>query len=238
MKALVIGAAGTIGRACVTRLESDGYDVVAADLVAPDRAHAVAIDVTDAKASRAVVDAIESEGPLHALVYAAGVNVTGPLDSTDWRDYERLMAVNLRGAFYLGAAVQTHLRRTPRSFSAVFLSSTAGLMGESGGSVYCASKFGLLGFVESFASEIAPLGGRANSVCPGNVDSPMLQTLAEKIGAREERSADSVLADLAASSAFHRLISPDEVAATCSWLVSPHSSGISGQTIVVDGPHP
>ena len=66
----------------------------------------------------------------------------------------------------------------------------------------------------------------------------MLTTLAEKIGAREGRGANAVLADLAASSAFHRLISPEEVAATCSWLVSPHSSGISGQTIVVDGPNP
>lgn len=238
MKALVVGAAGTIGQACALRLKSDGYDVVAADLVAPKSASAVAMDVTNQDSVRSVVDALESEGPLHALVYAAGVNVTGRLDSTNWEDYERLMAVNLRGAFYLGAAIQPHLRKNPRHFGSVFISSTAGLMGESGGSVYCASKFGLLGFVESFAAEIAPLGGRANSVCPGNVDSPMLTTLAEKIGAREGRGADSVLADLAASSAFNRLISPEEVAATCSWLVSPHSSGISGQTIVVDGPNP
>ena len=238
MKALVVGAAGTIGRACVARLESEGYDVIAADLVAPEATSPVVMDVTDSESVHAVLDAIESDGPLHSLVYAAGVNVTGPLDTTNWQDYERLMAVNLRGAFYLGAAIQTHLRKSPRNFGSVFMSSTAGLMGESGGSVYCASKFGLLGFVESFAAEIAPVGGRANSVCPGNVDSPMLTSLAEKIGTREGRGGASVLADLAAASAFHRLISPEEVAATCSWLVSPQSSGISGQSIVVDGPHP
>ena len=237
MKALVIGAAGTLGRACVEELISQG-EVIAADLSEPQipGAKSVAIDVSDLQNVTEVIREIEADSPITALVYAAGVNFTGPVDQTDWNQYQKLMQVNLQGAFHVGAVLQASMRKTQRVFSSVFISSTAGLKGEAGGSIYVATKFGLLGFVESFASEIAQLGGRANSVCPGNVDSPMLRKLAAQIAQRQSKTEDELLAEMAASSAFNRLISPSEVAKTCAWLVSDASSGISGQTIVVDGP--
>jgi NAD(P)-dependent dehydrogenase (short-subunit alcohol dehydrogenase family) len=118
----------------------------------------------------------------------------------------------------------------------VYIASTAGLVGESGGSIYCASKFGLIGFTQSFAGEIAEFGGRANVLCPGNVDSPMLEMLATEIGARSGKSGSATLEEWRKASAFKRLIQPKEVAQTYSWLSSSSSSGISGQIIVVDGP--
>ncbi|MFZ2504021.1 MAG: SDR family oxidoreductase, partial [Nocardioides sp.] len=70
------------------------------------------------------------------------------------------------------------------------------------------------------------------------VDSPMLAELAEKVAAREGTSRQALLQEWARSNAFQRLIKPTEVAHTCAWLISEESSGISGQTIVVDGPVP
>jgi NAD(P)-dependent dehydrogenase (short-subunit alcohol dehydrogenase family) len=238
MSALIVGAAGTLGRACVEAYQRHGVVTIAADLRAPeiDGAIGVALDVTDPTSIDTLVLNLDEQEPLHAVVYAAGLNVTGALDHTNWDDFSAVMGVNLQGAFHVGAAIQRRLRLARRDFSAVFISSTAGLSGEAGGSVYCASKFGLLGFVEAFAAEIASLGGRANAVCPGDVDSPMLHTLAAAIGEREGRTASAVLADMAAASGFGRLIDPSEVAETCVWLTSPVASGISGQTIVVDGP--
>lgn len=238
MSALVVGAGGTLGRACVEELAKNSSEVYAADLREPDitSAKSVVVDVSDLASVEKVVSEIEESSPITSLIYAAGVNFTGPVDKTDWEQYQKLMQVNLQGAFHFGSVIQASLRRNPRNFSSVFISSTAGLKGEAGGSVYVATKFGLRGFVESFASEIAPLGGRANSVCPGNVDSPMLTKLAEQVAQRNSKSTDAVLAEFAAASAFNRLISPREVAKVCSWLVSEDSSGISGQTIVVDGP--
>lgn len=237
MSAIVIGAGGTIGVACVTALLENGDTVFAADLREPEipGARGVSLDVTDSQQVEGVLAEIDNRQPLSAVIYAAGLNTTGPLDSVDWADYDRVMAVNLRGAFSVGAALLHLMRKNPRTSSHVFISSTAGLAGEAGGSVYCASKFGLRGFVESYAAEIAPFGGRANTVCPGNVDSPMLRSLAAKFAERQGRSTDEVMADLANSSAFGRLIEPAEVASVCRFLVSTGSSGVSGQTLVVDG---
>ena len=238
MKALVIGAAGHLGKACVEELLSLGSEVFAADLIKPNipGASAMEIDVTKLESVKAQIMDIEKNGPIDALVYAAGVNFTGYVDETDWQQYQKLMQVNLQGAFHVGAALEESMRKVKRNFSSVFISSTAGLKGEAGGSIYVATKFGLIGFVQSFASEIAQFGGRANAVCPGNVDSPMLRKLAGQIADRQSKTEEQVLRELAASSAFHRLIDPNEVAKACVWLLSAHSSGISGQTIVVDGP--
>jgi NAD(P)-dependent dehydrogenase (short-subunit alcohol dehydrogenase family) len=238
MSAVVIGAAGTIGTACVEQLVRDGHDVFAADLAEPAivGATGVSLDVTDRHAVEETMTRLDAAAPITALIYAAGLNTTGPVDAIDWSRYDQVMAVNLQGAFHVGAVLESLMRTRQRTLGAVFVASTAGLVGEAGGSVYCASKFGLLGFTQSFAAEIAPLGGRANAVCPGNVDSPMLTALAEQIGAREGRESSAVLDELAHSCAFARLITPAEVARTCAWLVSDGASGISGQTIVVDGP--
>ncbi len=238
MKALVIGAAGHLGKACVEELLASGSEVYAADLSKPSVAGAqgIELDVTNLASMKSQISEIEKSGPIEALVYAAGVNFTGYVDQTDWQQYQKLMQVNLQGAFHVGAALQESMRSTRRDFSSVFISSTAGLKGEAGGSIYVATKFGLIGFVQSFASEIAQFGGRANAVCPGNVDSPMLRKLAGQIAARQSKTEEQILGELAASSAFNRLIDPREVARTCAWLLSSNSSGISGQTIVVDGP--
>jgi NAD(P)-dependent dehydrogenase (short-subunit alcohol dehydrogenase family) len=238
MSVVVWGANGTIGRACVDEFIGGVEPVYALDLHAPDipGVQEIAVDVTEWDQVMAAVSDIDSQSPITGFVYAAGVNATGTVDSIDWSDYDRLMAVNLQGAFHVGAAWQRVCRANPRSGGSVFISSTAGLVGEAGGSVYVATKFGLRGFVESFAAEMAPLGARANTVCPGNVDSVMLTRLAEQFAARESTTPQAILDQLAASSAFNRLIIPAEVARTCVWLCSEGASGISGQTIVVDGP--
>ncbi len=238
MSVVIVGARGTIGQACAQAFLADGKRVFALDIsdAEIEGATSRAVDVTDRDSVYEVIAQIDAEEPITALVYAAGVNATGQVDAIEWADYDRVMAVNLQGAFHVGAALQAVCRATPRPCGSVFISSTAGLTGEAGGSIYVASKFALRGFVESFAAELAPLGARANTVCPGNVDSVMLSRLAEQFADRDGTTRQAVLDSLAASSAFNRLISPDEVAATCAWLCSAQASGISGQTIVVDGP--
>ena len=239
MQALVFGGTGAIGKAICRRLAEDGYELVVADL--GDRGHLIAdlpgrghvyaaCDVGDLQSVRSVV--AERATGASVVVSAVGINYTGPVAGTDWAAYERMQRVNLQGGFHIAAACEELAQ--PDAY--VFLASVAGLKGEAGGSVYCSTKFGLIGFVQSFAAEIAARGGRANSVCPGNVDSQLLRDLAVAVAEREGTTAEEILARLAGDSAFNRLITVDEVAETAAFLASPRSSGISGQSIVVDGP--
>lgn len=242
---IVVGGAGAIGSSIAQVHAEQGDRVIVADLgdtaaIAaglPGDGHAARkTDVTDLGSMMELLGPDNSFGGYDAVVYSAGTNYTGPLATTDWAAYERLMAVNLRGAFHAGQAISLSLQRVKRPLSAVFLSSTAGLRGEGGGSVYCSTKFGLIGFVQSFAAEIAGYGGRANAVAPGNIDSPMLRHLAAEVGQREGIDTQSKLDEWAGLSAFNRLIEIREVATACAFLTGPASSGISGQTLVVDGP--
>lgn len=243
---IVIGGAGAIGRTVCQVLAEHGMRVTVSDLgdasaavaaTLPGAGHAsAALDVTDVDGVLAAFGPQGSHRDYDALVYAAGLNYTGPVATTDWAAYDRVLGVNLRGAFHVGQALSRNLTARPRECSAVFFSSTAGLKGESGAAVYAASKAGLLGFVECLAAELAEFGGRANSVCPGNIDSPMLRTLAEQVAVRSGRSTESVLDEFADATAFSRLISIREVAAAVAFLAGPLSTGISGQRIVVDGP--
>lgn len=238
LTAAVFGGTGSIGRAACTALAAAGMDIAVVDLPGalaqagptPAGWKTVACDVTDRSSVAAAMGELGEQ--VTAIVYASGVNYTGPVVTTDWDAYERLQSVNLQGAFHVAAAAEKQLK--PETY--VFLSSVAGLAGETGGAVYCSTKFGLIGFVESFAGEIAARGARANSVCPGNVESPLLDTLARDVAAREGVSHADVLARFAAESAFNRFITVEEVASVINFLVSSQSSGISGQTIVVDGP--
>ncbi|WP_158861690.1 SDR family NAD(P)-dependent oxidoreductase [Leifsonia sp. AG29] len=242
---VVVGGAGAIGRVVCAVLAEAGMAVTVADLRGADEVrtglpggpHAsLSLDVTDRDAVVAALGPGGTAAGASALVYAAGSNYTGPVSTTDWDAYDRVMNINLRGAFHVGQALSLDLAASPREFSAVFLSSTAGLRGESGASVYAASKFGLIGFVECLAAEIATFGARANAVCPGNVDSPMLRTLAEQVAVRRGDTTEAVLTEFAGATSFDRLIAIREVADVIAYLAGPRSTGMSGQSVVVDGP--
>jgi NAD(P)-dependent dehydrogenase (short-subunit alcohol dehydrogenase family) len=244
---LVVGGAGAIGAATAREAAATGARVWICDTenageiaqeLQGDGHHGVVTDVRDSTAVEALVDSCWELGGPAGLVYAPGVMDSGAVADTTDEAFTQLMAVNLQGAFKVGRAVHRCLRTRPRALSIVFVSSVAGLRGEAGGALYCASKFGLLGFVQSFAAELADFGCRANAVCPGNVDTPMLGRLADQIAASGRRGRTEILQQLAATSAFRRLLTPDEVGRVCVWLLSPNASGISGQTIVVDGPPP
>lgn len=242
-RALVIGACGAIGSAVATAYADAGARVWAADRAG---AHALArslagnghgagaVDVTDHGSVERLVATAFADETLDSVVYAAGANYTDEVVDTVWADYERVMAVNLRGAFHTAQVVTRRLLDTGCGGSVAFLASTAGKRGEAGASVYCATKFGLIGLVECLAAEAAASGIRANAVCPGNVDSPMLRALAQEVAEREGRRADQVLRRFADESPRGQLVRPDEVAGVCLWLASPLAAGVSGEAINVD----
>lgn len=222
-RAVVIGAAGGIGAACVRAFEAADREVLAADLAGPE-----VLDVTDADAVR---EFASRAGPVDSVVYAAGVVATMPIADTDFAVWRRIMAVNLDGAAHVAAA----FARGMEGGAMVFVSSAAGVRGESNASAYSASKAGLIGLVQAVAAELAPRGIRVNAVAPGNVDTPMLRKVAEDIAMTEGRDVSEVWDGFARMGAAQRILAPDEVAEVCIALCSPGFAGVTGTVLPVDG---
>lgn len=225
---VIVGAAGAIGGACAERLRDAGDEVIGADL--SDTQHIC--DVTNQAALETLARDV---WPYDGVIYAPGVVMTTDVTAMDWATYRRLMAVNLDGAFFAAAAFARPMIEAKRRGAFVFLSSMAGLRGEAGASAYCASKFGIVGLVQSLAAEWAKHDIRCNAVCPGNVDSPMLRQVACDIAEAEgSDTADDIYAGFAKVGAATRLVSASEVASACEWLLSDAASAVTGVSLPVD----
>ncbi|HEY4097608.1 MAG TPA: SDR family oxidoreductase [Baekduia sp.] len=177
---LISGAAGGIGAAAARRFAAGGWRVALTDL-GGDRLDAIAGELggaavlahpadvrTVAACDAAVAAAATAAGRLDCLVCAAGVWTEGPAEATLEADWDRVLDVNLKSVFFLTAAAIPHLAATQGSI--VNLSSDAGLQGNTGAAVYCASKGGVTNLTRALALELAPRGVRANAVCPGGAN--------------------------------------------------------------------
>ncbi|MFZ3495605.1 3-oxoacyl-ACP reductase FabG [Streptomyces sp. 5.8] len=236
--ALVSGGSRGIGRAVVSRLAHDGFDVAfcyrsdadaAAEVVrsaAGTGARVVAhrADVASAEQVRAFTDAAERElGPIDAVVTCAGVvrdNHLVRMTGEDWRD---VMSTNLDGTYNMcRSAIFSFMKR--RAGCVVTLSSIAGIHGNATQTNYAASKAGIIGFTKSLAKECGKYGVRANVVAPGLIETDMTAGLTE-----------AVRKDILDGVPLGRLGTPDDVADLVSFLVSDRARYISGQVLGVDG---
>ncbi|MEA2653132.1 MAG: hypothetical protein QOI37_359 [Chloroflexota bacterium] len=242
--ALVTGGASGIGLATATRLAADGIRVALADidagglkravasLAGEERAFAVPTDVSSvADCERAVSRTVERFGRLDILVNCAGLWVEGPTDSMTETDWDRIVDVNLKGTFFMCRFAIPALEASGGCI--VNVSSDAGLWGGKGAAIYCASKGGVTILSKSLAVELASRGVRVNAVCPGDVDSPMIQYQADTFGGGDP---ERYLADLLTAYPQRpaRFIRPDEVAELIAFLCSARAAPITGAAISID----
>lgn len=251
--ALVTGGARGIGLAIVERFAEEGARVMIGD-IAIDEGAACAqrlaqagypvrfspLDVTDAGSITQALDAaIKQFGGIDILVNNAGINSNATVIQSDPAEWRQVLEVNLVGAYLCSKIVAAHMAASQRGESIIFLSSQAGKRGEAGASAYAASKFGLLGLMQCLALELAPHGIRVNAVCPGNVDTPMLDWLindsAHQDGLPVNEARQALLAALLKTIPVGRLASPQEIANVVIFLASPLASYMTGESINVDG---
>jgi NAD(P)-dependent dehydrogenase (short-subunit alcohol dehydrogenase family) len=163
-------------------------------------------------------------------VNAAGLWTEGPAELTREEDFDRVLDVNLKGLFFLSAAAIPHLEKTGGSI--VNLSSDAGIQGNTGAAVYCASKGAVSNLTRALALELAPRGVRVNAVCPGDVDTPMLRGQAD---ASSDPAA--YVARLLAGypqKQRARFLRAEEVAELIFYLAQPAAAGITGANLSID----
>ena len=235
---LVTGAASGIGRACAVRFAAEGAAVVVADLEsarpggeqtvrtitdAGGRAEYFACDVSRAEDNRALVAHVVARyGRLDFAHNNAGIGVHALLADTEDEDFDRVVAVNLRGTF-LGMKHQIRQMRGNGGGAIVNTASNAGLRGVKRIGAYAATKHGILGLTKNGAIEYADDGIRVNAVCPGAIMTPLMT------GITPERQQE-----ILRPQAMKRPGEPKEVAAVVVWLCSDEASFVTGVAMPVD----
>ncbi len=236
-RAAVTGAGGGIGHAAAQLLLDRGAEVVAADIdaealapLAARGAATVAADLGTAEGRRAFV---EATGPCDHLVIAHGIVRTKPIADTTEEDWDALLGVNAKAAYFLckdfgalladGGSIVTVSSVSARS---------AGSLEQS---VYCASKAALSSVTRSFAYAYAPRGIRVNAVLPGIVDTPMQERFLEAAAQARGTTPEEVHAARLKLVPLGRTSPPRECAETILWLLSPAAGYLTGQQIAADG---
>lgn len=225
-----------MGAATVRRLAAGGASVMIVDRNG-DLAQAVAADVggtaivgdvaDSSFCDTAIAAAMERHGGLDVLVNAAGVIVRASGADTTDEQWAKIMGVNVSGTFFMCRAGLRVMKASGRG-AIVNFGSIWGDLGSAGVAAYCASKGAVHNLTRALAMDHAADGIRVNAVCPGEVNTPMLQS------ERAEAVTDQLLTAIAATVPMGRLADPDEIARVVCFLASDAASYMTGALVSVD----
>jgi NAD(P)-dependent dehydrogenase (short-subunit alcohol dehydrogenase family) len=235
-RALITGGGRGIGLAAASALAEAGAHVTlaartkaeieeaaAAIRARGEKAEALVLDVTDVAAAR---HAIEASAPFQILINNAGMNRPALLADVKVEDFDAIMSLNVRAAFFMAQAVALRLIAAKLPGSIINISSQMGHVGAARRTVYCASKHAMEGFTKAMAIELAPHNIRVNSLGPTFLETPMTRPFFENKAFRDE-----VLSKIK----LGRLGQLDELTGAIVFLASDASSLMTGSALVLDG---
>jgi meso-butanediol dehydrogenase/(S,S)-butanediol dehydrogenase/diacetyl reductase len=247
--AFVTGAARGIGEAIALRLADDGFAVACADLKAQDaqvvvdkivaaggRAAALAVDVGDRDSVfAAVAEAVGALGGLDVVINNAGVAPITPIEDITPEIYRRTFDINVGGVLWGIQAAVKAFKTLGHGGKIISACSQAGQVGNPDLAVYSGTKFAVRGITQTAARDLAALGITVNAYCPGIVDTPMMQKVAQDLADNNNESYEWGMDQFAKNIALKRVSKPQDVAACVSFLSGPDSDYMTGQAVIIDG---
>lgn len=236
MTALVTGASKGLGGGCALALADAGADLVlvargvdALELVADKvrvkgrAAHTIAADVTDLEKME---EELAKAPPIHVLVSNAGRNIPEPMADVTPENFDKIMNLNVRAAFFITKFVATRMIEESIQGSIIHMSSQMGHVGASNRTVYCTSKHAIEGLTKAMAVELACHGIRVNSVAPTFVETPMTKPFFD-----DDAFKQSVLKEIP----LGHIGQIEDIAGAVIYLASPAARLVTGSCIKVDG---
>ena len=239
--AFITGGGTGIGLAIARALAAEGAQVTITGrrlevlkAFETDQIHAIAMDVTDEAQQIAVIrQAVAARGYIDICVANAGIAEGRSLQKTSIKFWRQIMATNLDGAFLtirecVRSMIETDWGRV------IAISSIAGVRGLKGGGAYSASKHGVIGLIRSYSEDYMGSHITFNAICPGYVDTPIIERNLELIQNRgfSEKEAMNMMVS---ANPHKQLISTKDIAEAALWLCSPHSGSVNGQTVEIAG---
>jgi NAD(P)-dependent dehydrogenase (short-subunit alcohol dehydrogenase family) len=241
--AIVTGAGSGIGKAIAELFAAEGATAVLAEWNRDSgerteaeirsrgqRALFVATDVSKAAEVEALVGRTVADfGRLDILVNNAAVQILSKLTDTSEEDWDRIHSVNLKGVFLCSKYAIPVMARAGGG-SIVNIASILGFVGDPDLAAYCAAKGGVLALTKAAALAYGPAGVRVNAICPGDVDTPMVQDYFNK-----DPDPEGLRREVYSKYALRRIASPREIAEAALYLASDASSFMTGASLVIDG---
>ncbi|MCY4315963.1 MAG: SDR family NAD(P)-dependent oxidoreductase [Roseovarius sp.] len=245
--ALITGGCGGIGRAICARFEREGADAYAADLSAGGTvgnplksSRHIRLDVTsEEEVVSAMREVRERHDKIDILVNAAGIEIEKTIEETSLEEWNRIFAINVTGMFLVSKYALPLLRNAARDgtgASVINFGSYDGFIADPGLAAYCATKGAVHALTRAMACDHGPEGIRVNAICPGYVDTPMMQSFltgdgvgAGNLDAEEKKKA---MRDVHPLRTYGQ---PEDMANLANWLASDEARYASGQLWVLDG---
>jgi 3-hydroxybutyrate dehydrogenase len=242
--ALITGGGSGIGLAIARAMADKGaivtitgrrLDVLEKAAAENKNIRAIAMDVSDkTSVASGIAHAVEKAGPVAICVANAGIAEGRSLQSADLEFWRKIMATNLDGAYMTIRECLRDMRGLDWG-RVIAISSIAGVRGLRGASAYTASKHGLIGLIRGLSEDYLGSGMTFNALCPGYVDTDIVQRNTISIAKRAGVSGEDALDLMVQANRHKRLIAPSEIAASALWLCSPGSESLNGQVIEIAG---
>ena len=232
--AFVTGGTGGIGSAICQRFAREGATVIAADLKQsaemPGQVEFLAYDVTSESICESTFATLaERWDKVDILVNAAGIEIEKTIEDTTLEEWNRIFAINVTGMFLTSKYALPLIRKSPAA-SIINFGSYDGYIADPGLAAYCATKGAVHALTRAMACDHGPEGIRVNAICPGYVDTPMLQSFFGESGDIE--SLKQAVRDVHPTRTYG---TPEDIANLVNWLASDEARYAAGQLWVLDG---